>query len=166
VSINSTRLKLTAFVISGAMAGFAGGIYALHQNGIFTGSFDAVVSIRLFSMVVIGGLGSLPGALLGAGYVQSTEFFLSGGWALLASGIGILVLLMFLPEGLGGLMYTVRDGILRRIAKRRKIIVPSLLADVRMETAEIELDMTALLSANGKRVARISRPTGATRGKD
>ncbi|MEX2538814.1 MAG: ABC transporter permease [Actinomycetota bacterium] len=165
VSINSTRVKLTAFVISGAMAGFAGGIYAIHQNGIFTGSFDAVVSIRLFSMVVIGGLGSLPGALLGAAYVEGTEFFLSGGWALLASGIGILVLLMFLPEGLGGLLYTIRDGILRRIARRRKLVVPSLLADVRMETAEIELDMTALLSANGKRDSRISRPAGATRGK-
>ncbi len=154
VSINSTRLKLTAFVISGALAGFAGGIYALHQNGIFTGSFDAEVSVRLFSMVVIGGLGSLPGALLGAGYVESTEFFLSGGWALLASGAGILLLLMFLPEGLGGLMYTIRDGILRRVARRRDLVVPSLLADVRIETGEIDVDMTAVLSDNGARGPR------------
>jgi ABC-type branched-subunit amino acid transport system permease subunit len=158
VSINTTKIKLTGFVLSGALAGFAGGVYALHQNGIFTGSFDPEVSIRLFSMVVIGGLGSLPGAILGAAYVRGAEFFLSGGWALIASGAGILILLMFLPEGLGGLMYAVRDGLLRRVAKRRGLIVPSLVADVRqLETAEAEVDLSGVLSLNGQRAAeRIS----------
>ena len=152
VSINSTKMKLTAFVISGAMAGFAGAVYALHQNGIFTGSFDPEVSIRLFSMVVIGGLGSLPGAILGAAYVRGAEFFLSGGWALLASGAGILVLLMFLPEGLGGLVYAVRDGLLRRVARRRGLIVPSLLADVRVEQADQDVDLAQVLSEDSKRL--------------
>jgi branched-chain amino acid transport system permease protein len=147
VSINSTRIKLTAFVLSGALAGFAGAVYALHQNGVFTGSFDSEVSIRLFSMVVIGGLGSLPGALLGAAYVRGAEFFLPAGWELVASGAGILILLMFLPEGLGGVLYGIRDGFLRRVAKRRGLVVPSLLADVRLEQTEPEVDMSALLSA-------------------
>jgi branched-chain amino acid transport system permease protein len=152
VSIDTTRIKLIGFVLSGALAGFAGAVYALHQKGVFTGSFDAEVSVRLFSMVVIGGLGSLPGAILGAAYVRGAEFFLSGGWALIASGGGILILLMFLPEGLGGLMYSVRDGILRRIAKRRGLIVPSLVADVRqLETADVEVDLSVVLSANGDR---------------
>ncbi len=74
VSIDATRLKLVAFVLSGALAGLAGSAYALHQKGVFTGSFDPEVSVRLFSMVVIGGLGSLPGALLGATYVRGAEF--------------------------------------------------------------------------------------------
>jgi branched-chain amino acid transport system permease protein len=160
VSINTTRLKLTAFVLSGALAGFAGAAYVLHQKGVFTGSFDPEVSVRLFSMVVIGGLGSLPGALLGAAYVRGAEFFLPAGWELLASGFGILLLLMFLPEGLGGLLYTIRDGILRRIARRRGLVVPSLLADVRLETTEAEVDMSALLSAsNGARAARAAGRT-------
>ncbi len=159
VSIDTTKLKLVAFVVSGALAGLAGAVYAVHQNGVFTGSFDPEVSVRLFSMVVIGGLGSLPGALLGATYVRGAEFFLPAGWELLASGFGILILLMFLPEGLGGVMYSLRDGILRRIARRRGLVVPSLLADVRMDTAEAEVDMSALLSLSGasrsrERVAR------------
>lgn len=151
VSIDSTKLKLVAFVISGAMAGFAGAVYALHQSGIFTGSFDPAVSIRLFSMVVIGGLGSLPGALLGAAYVRGAEFFLSGGWALVASGGGILLLLMFLPEGLGGVVYAMRDALLRRVARRRGLVVPSLVADVRAEREPEEVDLTGVLGAGGTR---------------
>jgi branched-chain amino acid transport system permease protein len=157
VSIDSTKLKLMAFVISGALAGFAGAVYAVHQGGIFTGSFDPEVSIRLFSMVVIGGLGSLPGAILGAAYVRSAEFFLSGGWALIASGAGILFLLMFLPEGLGGLVYSFRDGFLRRVARRRGIVVPSLLADVRMEAEQAEVDLAGVLAADEQRLAKAGR---------
>jgi branched-chain amino acid transport system permease protein len=154
VSIDSTKLKLMAFVLSGALAGFAGAIYVVHQRGLFTGSFDSDVSVRLFSMVVIGGLGSLPGAILGAAYVQGAEFFLTGGYTLLASGAGILLLLMFLPEGLGGIVYALRDSMLRRIARRRNIIVPSLLADVRLETDAPEIDMSGVLSASGRQPLR------------
>lgn len=150
-SMNTTMLKLQAFVISGAIAGLAGGIYVIHQNGLNTDSFDPSISIKLFSMVVIGGLGSLPGAVLGAVYIRGAEFFLPPAYSLLASGVGILFLLIFLPEGLGGLLYSLRDTFLRKVAKRRGIIVPSLLADRRQvaEDAPIVID-TALggLAAN------------------
>ena len=140
-TMNTTRLKLTAFVISGAIAGFAGGVYVMTQNGLNTDSFDAAVSIKLFSMVVIGGLGSLPGAIMGAVYVRSAEFFLPPAYSLLASGLGILLLLIFLPEGLGGLMYRVRDMFLRKVADRRGILVPSLIADKRQaEDAPVVID--------------------------
>ncbi len=157
VSINTTRINLTAFLIAGAMCGFAGALYALHQRGVQSGAFDAQTSVQLFSMVVIGGLGSLPGAILGAAYVRGAQYFLPSGWKLIASGAGILLLLMFLPEGLGGLVYSIRDGMLRRIAKRRDLVVPSLLADVLVEAAvtEDEVDLGAVLSTNG------ARPLGA-----
>jgi branched-chain amino acid transport system permease protein len=157
VSIDSTKLKLVAFVISGALAGFAGAVYAVHQKGIFTGSFDPEVSVRLFSMVVIGGLGSLPGAILGAAYVRSAEFFLSGGWALIASGAGILFLLMFLPEGLGGVVYSFRDAFLRRVARRRALVVPSLLADIRVEAEQVEVDLAGVLASGERRMAKAGR---------
>jgi branched-chain amino acid transport system permease protein len=132
-SLNVPLVKLTAFAISGAIAGLAGGLYVLHQNGLNTDSFGPEVSLRLFTMVVIGGLGSLPGAILGAVYVRSVEFFIGGGWALLASGGGILLILLVLPGGLGAGMYRIRDEILRWVAKRRGLVVPSLLADIREE---------------------------------
>ena len=148
-TMNTTRLKLQAFVISGAIAGFAGGVYVLTQNGLNTDSFDSAISIKLFSMVVIGGLGSLPGAVMGAVYVRSAEFFLPPAYSLLASGLGILLLLIFLPEGLGGLVYRVRDSFLRKIAARRGILVPSLLADKRqVDDAPVVID-TALGGLSG-----------------
>jgi branched-chain amino acid transport system permease protein len=148
-TLPSTRLKLVAFVISGAIAGFAGALYVLHQRGLNTDSFNADVSIRLFSMVVIGGLGSLPGAVLGAVYVRGVEFFLPPAYALLASGAGILLLLLFLPEGLGGLVYAVRDAYLRRVARRRQLLVPSLVADRRIEEAEEARAQVAIGTALG-----------------
>jgi branched-chain amino acid transport system permease protein len=148
-TLPSTRLKLIAFVISGAIAGFAGALYVLHQRGLNTDSFNADVSIRLFSMVVIGGLGSLPGAVLGAVYVRGVEFFLPPAYALLASGAGILLLLLFLPEGLGGLVYAVRDAYLRRVARRRQLLVPSLVADRRIEEAEEARAQVAIGTALG-----------------
>ncbi len=133
MTIDATRAKLTAFAISGALAGLAGSLYAVLQRGIFADAFDAEVSVRLFSMVVIGGLSTIPGAILGAAYVRGAEFFLPAQWTLIASGFGILLLLLVLPEGLGGGMYRIRDWVLRKIAARRDLYVPSLVADVRLD---------------------------------
>ena len=133
MTIDPTRAKLTAFAISGALAGLAGSLYAVLQRGIFADAFDAEVSVRLFSMVVIGGLSTIPGAILGAAYVRGAEFFLPAQWTLIASGFGILLLLLVLPEGLGGGMYRIRDWVLRKIAARRDLYVPSLVADVRLD---------------------------------
>jgi hypothetical protein len=109
-------------------------------------------------MVVIGGLGSLPGAILGAVYVRSVEFFIGGGWALLASGGGILLILLILPGGLGAGMYRVRDEILRAVAKRRGIVVPSLLADIRDEDI-VEEEVHVEL---GEVLAGVKAHSGAT----
>lgn len=133
LTIAPTVAKLTGFAISGALAGFAGSLYVVNQRGIFADAFGADVSIRLFSMVVIGGLGTISGALLGAGYVRGAEFFLPAQWSLIASGVGILLLLMVMPEGLGGGLFRMRDAVLRRIAIRRRIHVPSLLEDRRID---------------------------------
>jgi branched-chain amino acid transport system permease protein len=83
----------------------------------------------VFTMAVIGGVASLPGAILGALYVKGAEFFLPGNWVYLASGLGVLVVLMVLPGGLGGAVTQLRDEGLKAIARRRHLVVPSLLAD-------------------------------------
>jgi branched-chain amino acid transport system permease protein len=133
VSVDAPRVKLLAFALSGALAGLAGAVYFVSQSGVQPGAFTPDVSIRLFSMVVIGGLGSIPGAILGAVYVRGAEFFLPPEWELIASGIGILVLLLFAPEGLGGIVYGFRDRFLRWVAERNDLYVPSLVADVRLD---------------------------------
>ena len=124
MTIDPTRAKLTAFAISGALAGLAGSLYVVLQGGIFADAFDAEVSIRLFSMVVIGGLSTIPGAILGAAYVRGAEFFLPAQWTLIASGVGILAAPARPPRGPRRRLYRIRDWLLRQIAARRDLHVP------------------------------------------
>ena len=67
--------------------------------------------------------------LLGAAFLRSSQWFLPTTWQLLVSGGGVVLVLLVLPSGLGGLLYELRDLWLRSVARRRHIIVPSLLAD-------------------------------------
>jgi len=138
--INITRAKLTAFALSGFLAAFAGALYVHLQQNLLLTSYTPQASVEVFLMVVIGGLGSVPGAILGATYVQSLSWFrnvfpagIRPFLGLLGSGLGAVVVLMFFPEGLGALVYRLRDRILKLIADRRGIVVPSLLADLRVE---------------------------------
>src|SRR4029453_15517084 len=107
-------------------------------------------SLEVFTMVVIGGLGSLPGALIGATYVFSVDFFLPPEWQFLATGVGLLLVLLVMPSGIGGVLADVRDGALRRIASRRGLVVPSLLADVRIEEAAASPPEETVLAAAGE----------------
>jgi branched-chain amino acid transport system permease protein len=131
--VNVTRTSLAAFAFSGFLAAIAGVLYVQHANGLSADPYLPQRSLELFTMVVIGGLGSLPGALLGAVYVQGVDFFLPAEWQFLATGAGLLLVLLLMPSGFGGVLADVRDGALRRIALRRGLVVPSLLADVRVE---------------------------------
>jgi branched-chain amino acid transport system permease protein len=123
--IGAARTTLAAFAISGFMAAFGVAAYLPTE------------SLTAFSMVVIGGLGSLSGALIGAFYVEGAKYFLPGNWALLASGAGLLLVLMILPGGIGAALADVRDGYLRWVARRRNLLVPSLLADRKADPVEI-----------------------------
>jgi branched-chain amino acid transport system permease protein len=128
-AIDTTRTNLAAFTTSGMIAGLAGGLFVIQQQGFHAGAFSAEQGLQFFTMVVIGGLGSLLGAVLGAVYVYGVQYLLPPGWSVFATGAGIVALLMFLPGGLGEIAYRIRDSVLRRIAMRRGLLVPSLIAD-------------------------------------
>jgi branched-chain amino acid transport system permease protein len=128
---------LVAFAFSGFLAAFAGGLFVHHQTGLDVG-FDGGIyapaeSLAVFSMAVIGGLGSAGGALVGAAYVKGVQYYLPSAWQYLATGAGLLLVLMILPGGLGAAVADGRDWLLRRVAARRGIVVPSLVADLRTE---------------------------------
>jgi branched-chain amino acid transport system permease protein len=135
--INVARVRITAFAISGFWAALAGALFVYQQGALDQTSFDSSVSITLMTIVVIGGVTSLPGAMLGATYLG---VLLYGGFGpraqILATGAGVLVLLMVAPGGVAQGFYNTRDAFLRQIAKRRSILVPSLVADRRMASLE------------------------------
>jgi branched-chain amino acid transport system permease protein len=115
-SVTPVRTKLTAFVISGAVAGIGGTLYVhLNQSFVVT-SYGTSESFAVFTSAVIGGLGSLGGALLGALYLRGTRWFItSAEWQLLSTGIGVLLVLLVLPGGLGSLWVKVRDAATRKL---------------------------------------------------
>jgi len=131
--ISVVRAKLTAFGISGFVAAVAGALFIHHQQAFDAGPYDPGLSIVLFTAAVIGGLGSLTGGIIGAIYVEGGFFLLPSDWRYLSSSIGVMFVLLVVPGGLGSILYRLRDEGLRWIAKRRHLLVPSLVADKREE---------------------------------
>lgn len=64
--INTAHYKLAAFVLGAAWAGMAGGIFASKMTIIAPESFSFWESVLMFALVILGGMGSIPGVLLGA----------------------------------------------------------------------------------------------------
>ncbi|MGI9052559.1 MAG: ABC transporter permease subunit [Ilumatobacteraceae bacterium] len=121
-AVGIVRAKLTAFVISGVVAG-VGGALLVHGNRSFAGGgqFGVGSSFEVFTSAVIGGLGSLGGALLGALYLRGTRWFItSQEWQLLSSGVGVLLVLLILPGGLGSLWVKLRDVGVRLLVRDRR----------------------------------------------
>jgi branched-chain amino acid transport system permease protein len=135
--VNVIGAKLTAFGVSGFLAAAAGALFVHSQQSLGIQPYTPARSFQVFILVVIGGLGSIPGALLGPVFIEGLEYFRSlfpetirNIMFFLTTGVGLILILMFLPGGFGQVYYSTRDRILRAIARRRGLVVPSLLADV------------------------------------
>src|SRR5215467_12326403 len=124
--VNPISTKLLAFALGASFSGFAGSVYAAKLQAITPGAFEFQVSIMLLCMVVLGGAGSLYGAILGAMLItlfdrvvlSQTTFFVrwvgrSAGlpllqhadltlWRWFFFGFGLAVLMLVKPEGLAG----------------------------------------------------------------
>jgi branched-chain amino acid transport system permease protein len=129
--VSALRMKLTAFAISGVIAGFAGAIYAVLSRAVSPDSYAVIASVNTFVSAVVGGVSSPAGALLGSAYFTLSAQFL-GGNPILASLVqagGPAVILFLAPGGLISVVNAMRDSVLRIVAQRRRIVVPSLFAD-------------------------------------
>lgn len=113
--ISPVAAKLIAFCVSGAVAGLAGGLLVFNQFHFLASDFSPDASILVLAIAVIGGVGTLGGAVTGAIVILGTQFLLSGTAALLSTGLGLLVILLVLPSGLVSSLYSVRDWGLVRI---------------------------------------------------
>jgi ABC-type branched-subunit amino acid transport system ATPase component/ABC-type branched-subunit amino acid transport system permease subunit len=119
--LSPARIKLKAFGFAGGLAGLAGGLLAGLLGDFSTATFSPEQSLALVSVAVIGGLTSVTGAVLGAVWVIGIPalFNNSSVATLLASGAGLLVLLLYFPAGLVQVLYSVRDIAFERVARRR-----------------------------------------------
>jgi len=97
--------QLATFVVTGAFAGLAGGIFALSSGNVFPGWLNWTASATPIVMAVLGGVHTFLGPALGAAVYVVLEVLISGRteyWPL-AMGSIILVLVLLMPEGLTGL---------------------------------------------------------------
>lgn len=134
VGVSVVRARMTAFVVSGALAALSGVLFTYQQGGVGADTFTPELSVTLFVTTVIGGFGGVAGPLLGFAYYALISLFsTTPGVLQMASGLGGLVLLLSVPGGLAQIAWSLRDAALRRVAKRRRLVVPSLIADVRTE---------------------------------
>lgn len=128
--VNILRAKLTAFAISGFLAALGGCLLVELLGGFSPNTYAPEQGFVIFTAAVVGGLGSLVGAGLGSLYLEGAQWWLPGPqWQTLASAVGVLLVLMIIPGGIGDVVYRIRDAGLRWLANRRGLIVPSLVAD-------------------------------------
>ncbi len=114
-AVSAATAKLGAYGISGALAA-AGGFLLVHVAQNFdAATYAPAESLTIFTAAVVGGVGSLFGVLLGAGYLNGSRWLLSGYWQLLPTAVGVLVVLWLFPGGLSSVIYRLRD----RLAHRR-----------------------------------------------
>ncbi|GAC1576579.1 MAG: ABC transporter permease [Candidatus Dormibacteria bacterium] len=120
--------RVEIFAVSGFFAALGGGLFAYGQHGVHIGSYSPEVSQQMFLMVVVGGLGSVAGPLLGAAFLAISPLLASVNQAGPQVGQAALVLLLLwqAPGGLSQLVFAGRDAFLRRVADRYHIDVPSL----------------------------------------
>jgi branched-chain amino acid transport system permease protein len=112
IGVNVSKYKIYVFVFSAAVASIAGSLYAHYLNFINPASFDLFVSIKLLIMIILGGMHSLWGAVLGAALIT----FLSYEWLhyfeeaeVMVYGAIILTIIIFLPGGLVSIPQKVRS---------------------------------------------------------
>jgi ABC-type branched-subunit amino acid transport system ATPase component/ABC-type branched-subunit amino acid transport system permease subunit len=97
-------IKLSAFVVSAAMAGLAGAIFAVQKTVITPDDFTAELSIFFLLVIILGGAGSLWGPVIGTVAFFVIPELMTGlaSWRMLVYGIGLLLLMIYAPKGLEG----------------------------------------------------------------
>jgi ABC-type branched-subunit amino acid transport system ATPase component/ABC-type branched-subunit amino acid transport system permease subunit len=122
LGISPARVKLVSFALGGALAGLAGGLLVGLLTETRPNDYLAADSLRVISIVVVGGLASIGGALLGAAWVVGLPVLFDDSVevGLLTSGAGLLILLLYVPGGLVQLLYAARDALVSVAARRMR----------------------------------------------
>jgi branched-chain amino acid transport system permease protein len=101
MGINLVKTKLLAFAIGAAFSGLAGAIFASKLTSIFPHSFNLLISINVLSLIIVGGMGSLPGVVVGAlilvGLPELLREFAE--YRYLMYGALLIVMMLAKPEG-------------------------------------------------------------------
>ncbi|MDQ3880455.1 MAG: leucine/isoleucine/valine transporter permease subunit [Chloroflexota bacterium] len=100
--VNITNYKLLAFALGATLGCLSGALFAVQLHSVFPGSFSILVSITVLAVIILGGMGSIPGVVLGAfvliGFPELLREFAE--YRLLVYGIVLVAMMLLRPEGL------------------------------------------------------------------
>ncbi|CAA7599804.1 Branched-chain amino acid transport system / permease component [Acididesulfobacillus acetoxydans] len=104
MGINSTKYKVMAFTLGSFLGGLAGGLYANYMYLIQPTTFSFLTSFNILVMVVLGGLGSMTGSIVGAVVMTVLSAYLSQfpEWRMVLTALLLIVVMLFRPSGLLG----------------------------------------------------------------
>ena len=137
LGISVQRAKLSAFVVSSTLTAVAGCLFAYYRGFVSAEAFSLYLTIQYVAMIIIGGMGSILGAVLGTVFVVLFPYAIDGGMALLglserlssvvfavnysAFGLVMLLFLVFEPQGLVGLWRRMQNWVLLWPFKQRPL---------------------------------------------
>ncbi len=127
IGIDVVRARLAVLAISSAVLGLVGAFYVCFYRGISPAIFDFNTLLLLFAMIVVGGLGSRRGVLLGTAVLLFiNQYYLQSGPArLIAIAFLMLLVTLFTRRGLVGIPDQVREWLAARQARRGHEIAPN-----------------------------------------
>jgi branched-chain amino acid transport system permease protein len=102
LGINPVKVKLFAYTMGAGFAGVAGAIFAVMLGSVYPHSFQLLISINVLALIILGGLGSLPGVVIGALVLIGVPELLRefGEYRYLFYGITLILIMRLRPEGL------------------------------------------------------------------
>ena len=102
MGIRTGPIKILAFLIGAMLAGLAGAFFAHKTAVVAYDSFRFIESVTLLAAVILGGMGTIPGAVLGASilFVLPEKLREFADYRLLLFGLGLILLMRFRPQGL------------------------------------------------------------------
>jgi branched-chain amino acid transport system permease protein len=115
MGVNTSAYKNQIFVFSAVVSSLAGSYYAHFVTFVSPTTFNAATSILLVTMVIVGGMSNVWGAILGTALLGVLPEYLRtfGDYDILIYGAILMVIMMFAPEGLAGIVTQVKNRIAR-----------------------------------------------------
>lgn len=111
LGINLIQTKLLAYMLGAAFAGLGGAIFTVLVGSIFATSMQLIVSINVVSLIIVGGMGSIPGVIVGAIALIGLPELLRevSEYRFLFYGVALIMMMLAKPEGLWPSQATLRE---------------------------------------------------------
>jgi len=111
IGIDLAKYKTIAFAISAFYTGVAGGLFAYLITYLSPDAFTIELSMDFIAMIVIGGMGSILGSIIGAVILTGMQQILAGllDLQILIFGISLIVFMIFMPRGISGMIYDLKE---------------------------------------------------------